>query len=366
MVRLAEQVVGGNQQGIGLSLEGSSAATLGSLCLLGQPGKETIRLLSHLGGQAKAGIGRHFLPCPVPDGLIRIQVRAVGRQGYEPQSQVWRRPIFPYLGIAMRRAVVLDHDQRFDMVGPQLPQEGRRCLRVAVLGHRNRFHLPFLQTDVRIVGRFLTLPGAGRVSEGWLPTQYAFGSQLNISPELGFIHEEDLGASRLSFNAQPGIRREKGVPFLSIGFQQTLLGLLQHEAKPVQVVQAAAATQLPAKVLLDEQVYHLPVPIRQVDLCRSRCGPHRCLQLGLLCRVEDGGDRRSAQRPDQPDPSGGSLRPNRQSFGHPAPGLQPLAQQTNHGPEARAHASAPVLVQSGRDALVPVPPSRPASNVRVS
>ena len=110
MVRLAEQVVGSDQQGISLSLQGSPAATLGFRCTLGQPGKETIHLLSHLGGCAKASVGRHFLPCPVPDSLIRIQVRAVGRQGHELQPQVWRRQIFPYLGTAMRRAVVPDDE----------------------------------------------------------------------------------------------------------------------------------------------------------------------------------------------------------------------------------------------------------------
>ena len=42
----------------------------------------------HLGCRAKADVGCHFLTCPVPDGFVRVEVRTVGRQGHDPQSQV--------------------------------------------------------------------------------------------------------------------------------------------------------------------------------------------------------------------------------------------------------------------------------------
>ena len=85
MVWLHRQLVDGRQQGIGLRLENRSAALSGLGGALGQPRKERVQFLSHLGRRAEAGVSRNFFADPVPDGLIGVEIRAVGRQGDQPQ-----------------------------------------------------------------------------------------------------------------------------------------------------------------------------------------------------------------------------------------------------------------------------------------
>jgi hypothetical protein len=80
----------------------------------------------------------------------------------------------------------------------------------------------------------------------------------------------------------------KGIPRVSIGFQQTLPRSLQYASQAMQVVQTSVITELRTEVLLDEKAYPLPVPARQLDACRFRYVLNRRLQLSLLPRAEDG------------------------------------------------------------------------------
>lgn len=75
---------GWRYQGIGPGLKGPSASLLHlSRPLLRQPPEEGPQLLPDLGLSPQTTIGRHFLPRPVPNGLVGVEIRAVGWQGHQ-------------------------------------------------------------------------------------------------------------------------------------------------------------------------------------------------------------------------------------------------------------------------------------------
>ena len=71
MLSLGEQLTGCLHERVGLGLQVSPTTLLDFGCALDQPSKESIHLLTHLGGRAKAGVRRHIFTNPVPDGLNR-------------------------------------------------------------------------------------------------------------------------------------------------------------------------------------------------------------------------------------------------------------------------------------------------------
>ena len=76
---------------IGFGLEDSPAALLDLRRAVSQTMKELTYLLLHFGLGAQAGIRCHFLPYPIPDGLICIEVGAVSGQRVpaEDSSPMW-------------------------------------------------------------------------------------------------------------------------------------------------------------------------------------------------------------------------------------------------------------------------------------
>ncbi len=107
-------------KGIGQSLQSTSTALLDLGGATGQPGEEAIQVLTYLGGGAKAGIGRLFFANPVPDGFIRIEVRAVCRQRNQAQVQAGGRQVVAHRLPMIRRAVIPDDDEWLPILGAQL------------------------------------------------------------------------------------------------------------------------------------------------------------------------------------------------------------------------------------------------------
>ena len=81
MVRSSRHLAGFSDKRIGLGLQVPAAAPFDLAGPLDQPSEEGIHLLAHLGRCAEAGVCRHFFADPVPDGFIRVEVRAVAGQG---------------------------------------------------------------------------------------------------------------------------------------------------------------------------------------------------------------------------------------------------------------------------------------------
>src|SRR5438067_2903374 len=126
-----------------------------------------------------------------------------------------------------------------------------------------------------------------------------------------------------------------------MGFDQALLGALEHEVQAVEVIQAAAPTECAPKLTLDELPHHLPVPVRQLDPGGSWRRLDGGFQCGLLLAVEGGGSRRCAQSPDRPGrPAERYSTIPRSCAGH-APTHPPPARLTNLWPAATRRASAP-------------------------
>jgi len=80
--------------GLGLQLLATVPLNLGST--LSQSGEKAIDLLSHFGGGAKASVRHRLLACPVPDGFVGVQIRAVRWQSHQAQGETWRGQITPY------------------------------------------------------------------------------------------------------------------------------------------------------------------------------------------------------------------------------------------------------------------------------
>ena len=113
---------------------------------------------------------------------------------------------------------------------------------------------------------------------------------LGIGPKVGFVHEEDLGSTLLGLLSDLAVLEDEGFPFFILGFQEAFLGSLQHEAQPMEVVQATAPTQPQVKALLEKLPYYFPVPVGQFNPRLPRRILHRRLQLVLLTSVQDGGE----------------------------------------------------------------------------
>ena len=128
------------------------------------------------------------------------------------------------------------------------------------------------------------------VDQGRLAAQHPFAAQVHVGIEVRLIGEEQLGAAEMGCRPQQGVLAHEGGASLSVGFDQALLGALEHEVQTVQVVQAATATERVSEPTLHKLTHHLPIPIRQVDARRRRWRLDRRLQLGLLLTAQGGGD----------------------------------------------------------------------------
>ena len=82
--------------------------------------------------------------------------------------------------------------------------------------------------------------------------EYPFASQVGIGPKVGFVYEEDFGPTLLGLLSDLAVLEDEGFPFFILGFQEAFLGSLQHEAQPMEVVQATAPTQPQVKALLEK------------------------------------------------------------------------------------------------------------------
>ena len=207
----------------------SSAAPFDFGGSLTEAGEELVDVFLHLGFGAVARIRRHFLAHPVPDRLVGVEIRTVRRQRNQPQVQARRRQVGPNGRAAMSRAIVPDKDQRLGILRPQLPQKGNRRFGCAVLRHHHGFHFAALHTYGRIVVDLLLQFGAGRVDQRRFAPQDPFLTQIGVSPEVGFIDEEDLGPLDLGLDLQLGIQGHESSPLLRLGLHQPLLGALQHK-----------------------------------------------------------------------------------------------------------------------------------------
>ena len=72
--------------------------------------------------------------------------------------------------------------------------------------------------------------------------------------------------------------------------REAFFGSLQHEAQPVEVVQATAPTQPQIKAPLEKLPHYFPIPVGQFNSRLPRRILHRRLQLVLLTPVQDGGE----------------------------------------------------------------------------
>ena len=151
-----------------------------------------------------------------------------------------------------------------------------------------------------MINRLLSPPGTGGVHQRCLSLEYPFASQVGIGPKVGFIHEEDLGSTLLGLLSDLAVLEDEGFSRFILGFQEAFLGSLQHEAQPMEVVQATAPTQPQVKALLEKLPHYFPIPVGQFNSRLSRRILYRRLQLVLLTPVQDGGQQnpQSVQRPN--------------------------------------------------------------------
>jgi len=62
--------------------------------------------------------------------------------------------------------------------------------------------------------------------------------QVHVRVEVRLVGVEVLGPAPVGLDVQPGIRGHEGVPLGLIRLEQLLLGALDHQAQPIQVVLA--------------------------------------------------------------------------------------------------------------------------------
>ena len=106
MVWLIQKGVNGGCEVVSLRLQGPSAAAFDLIGAVGDVAEELADVLLDFGLGAKAGVGGDLLADPAPDGLVRVEVRAVGRQSDEPEVQVGRGEVGAECIAAVGRAVV--------------------------------------------------------------------------------------------------------------------------------------------------------------------------------------------------------------------------------------------------------------------
>ncbi len=90
MVGLVQDGIDDRSEGVGLLLQGASAPALDLVGPLADVTEELTDVVLDLGLGPEAGVRGHFFADPAPDGLIRVEVRAVGGQTDEAEAQVRR------------------------------------------------------------------------------------------------------------------------------------------------------------------------------------------------------------------------------------------------------------------------------------
>ena len=88
MVGWLEDGLNSGGERIGLGLEHGATTAFDFIGAVGQPTEEGTDLFTDVDLGPEAGIGRHFGADPAPDVLIRVEVRAVGRQADQAEPQV--------------------------------------------------------------------------------------------------------------------------------------------------------------------------------------------------------------------------------------------------------------------------------------
>ena len=113
-------------------------------------------------------------------------------------------------------------------------------------GYFHGFHLPRAPDKLPSSSR-PSLPTVGlvRVHQRRLSLERKpiSSSSIGIGPKVGFVYEEDFGATLLGLLSDLAVLEDEGFPRFILGFQEAFLGSLQHEAQPMEVVQATATTQ---------------------------------------------------------------------------------------------------------------------------
>ena len=180
----------------------------------------------------------------------------------------------------------------------------------------------------------------------WSPPKQAdlatpIAPQVGIGPKVGFVHEEDLGPTLLGLLSDLAVLEHESFPLFILGFQEVFFGSLQHEAQPVEVVQATAPTQPQIKAPLEKLPHYFPIPVGQFNSRLPRRILHRRLQLVLFTPAQDGGNPQSVQRPNLGPRLGESWPASFQWYEALSPKPQPLGSPTTLGPTTIAHANAP-------------------------
>ena len=120
MVGLVQDGMKGRSEGVGLLLQGASAPPFDLVGPVDDVTEELTDVVLDLGPGSEAGVRGHLLANPAPDGLIRVEVWAVGGQSHQAEVHVGRGEVGTQGIAAVGRAVVPDDDQRLGMVGAQL------------------------------------------------------------------------------------------------------------------------------------------------------------------------------------------------------------------------------------------------------
>ena len=120
MVRLVQDRGNDWSKSIGLLLQGASTPAFDLLGPMNNVPEELTDVVLNLGLGPEAGVRGHFFADPAPDGLIRVEVRAVRGQSNETEAHVGRGQVGPYGVTAVGRAIVPDDDQGFGVVAPHL------------------------------------------------------------------------------------------------------------------------------------------------------------------------------------------------------------------------------------------------------
>ena len=154
-------------------LQDGPAPLLDLLTPVGQLGEEVPQFFLHQSFGAQAQVRGDLFACPVPDGFGSIEIRTISRQAHQSQAQAWGSQAWgsqvSARGIAMmRRGIVPDHLQWSGVLIPQLLQESRRGLSVAIPLQFHDLHLAGLQTHRRVIAGLFAPPRAPITSGRWL------------------------------------------------------------------------------------------------------------------------------------------------------------------------------------------------------
>ncbi len=95
---------------------------------------------------------------------------------------------------------------------------------------------PVSKHHSRVVAGLLPVAWAGRVHQRRFPFQHPFTPQFRVGTEVGLVGKEYLGSRLLRLIHQGRVLCYKGLPLLRIRLEQTFLGPLEGESRPVQTV----------------------------------------------------------------------------------------------------------------------------------